>query len=78
MGATPKLLRFIAAIACVAVLAPDGPSHLAAAQDVTKKLDRVLKVRSEKTRGGSRSSLTPEVPRLGRPSTNSFAALAGR
>ena len=54
MGATSKLLRFIAAIACVAVVAPEGPSHVAAAQDVTQKLDRVLKVRSTKNRGGSR------------------------
>ncbi len=54
MRATPKLLRFIAAMACVAVVAPEGPPHLAAAQDVTKKLDRVLKVRSTKTQGGSR------------------------
>ena len=43
MGATSKLLRFIAAIACAAVVAPEGPSHVAAAQDVTKKLDRALK-----------------------------------
>ena len=54
MGAASKLLRFIAAIACVAVVAPEGASHVAAAQDVTQKLDRVLKVRSAKNRGGSR------------------------
>ena len=54
MRATSKLLRFIAAIACVAVVAPEGLSHVAAAQDVTKKLDRALKVRSTKNRGGSR------------------------
>ena len=54
MRATSKLLRFIAAIACVAVVAPEGPSHVAAAQDVTQKLDRALKDRSTKNRGGSR------------------------
>ena len=78
MRATSKLLRFIAAIACVAVVAPEGPSHVAAAQDVTKKLDRALKVRSTKTRGGSRVIINTGSATSGKAIDHLIRSVGGR